>query len=181
MPTPNLIVQRRELARSFREIHRQNEQSLDAVQAAREREIAAAEQKRLATCREFDDRLMQFLELEKIARSKLKVMNSIVFDDVGAASPQKSITGPAQALAECKSEIELVLAKLAYEPVRLTFVTVPSDVDTTAVVKKLNALISDRKYEKCPKPGDPITCSLELAGKIIVEMESLGIKAELVA
>ena len=175
MTTPNLIVQHRELARSIRELRRQNEQSLDAIAAARDHEMAAAEQARLHANRQYDARLAESLELEQGARAVVKF--------TGAQAPRRvvetpllmPVPDPVQTLTECKSEIERILPKLTSRPVILRFVDVPSNVDHAQVKGILQG-----GGERPIKSGDKIERSLRDARELIPKLEVIGIKAELV-
>ena len=175
MPTPNLIVQHRELARSLRELQRQNEQSLDTIAATRDRELAAAEQARLDANRQYDVRLAEFLELEQGARAVVKHMGAKASDEFIAAPSLMPITDPAETLSECKSEIERILPKLTSRPVILRFVDVPSNVDHAQVKGILQG-----GGERPIKSGDKIERSLRDARELIPKLEVIGIKAELV-
>ena len=175
MTTPNLIVQHRELARSLREIRRQNEQSLDAIAAARDHEMAAAEQARLHANRQYDARLAESLELEQGARAVVKF--------TGAQAPRRvvetpllmPVPDPVQTLTECKSEIERIHAGLAYKPVRLRIMDIPSDVNQ-AEVKKILGYSGE-----VPVPvGHEFSGNLRRAREIIPKLKELGIEAELV-
>ena len=179
MTTPNLIVQHRELARSLREIRRQKEQSLDAIAAARDREIVASEQARLAANRQYDARLAEFLEPELIARSKVKFLSEQAFDKVDETAPLMPIENPEQTLGECVSEIERVLAKLACPYVLLKFTTIPSDVNRDAVVKKIKAITGRDFSSYQPTQGKSLGISLNHAHKVIEEMKAFDIKVEI--
>ena len=129
MTTPTLIVQHRELARSIRELRRQNEQSLDAMAAARDHDIAAAEQARLHANRPYDAHLAEFLALEQGARAVVKYMGAKASDVAVETPPLMPIPDPVQTLTECKSEIERIHAGLANKIVRLRIMDIPSDVN----------------------------------------------------
>ncbi|MGB4801050.1 MAG: hypothetical protein WBV59_00220 [Anaerolineae bacterium] len=180
MPTPNLIVQHRELARSLRELQRQNEQSLDAIAAARDREIAAAEQARLDANRQYDARLAEFLESELIARSKIKCTSSQAFEKGHETASLTPIENPQQALGECVSGIERVLAEFANNHLLLKFTIIPSSVDGEAVVKKLEAMGFVVENKKCPTQGKFFnTSSIDRARKVIEEMKAFDIEMEI--
>lgn len=174
MTTPNLIVQPRELARSIGELHRQKEQSLDAIAAARDREIAAAEQARLDANRSYDTRLAEFLELEQGARAVLKYMGAKASGGGDAAPPLMPIPDPVKTLSECKSEIEHIYAGLTGKGVRWKIVDVPSDVDQARVKRILQV-----RDETPVKAGDTYATSLRWVCKVIPQLKELGIKAEL--
>ena len=175
MTTPNLIVQPRELARSIRELQRQKEQSLDAITAARDREIAAAEQARLDANRQCDARLAEFLDLEQGARAVVKHMGAKASDAADADPSLMPIPDPVETLTECKSEIERIHAGLANKIVRSRFMNIPSDVDQTKLKKIL------RWRGEAPIPtGHEFTWSLRDARECIPELEAIGVKAEFV-
>jgi hypothetical protein len=175
MTTPNLIVQHRELARSLRELQRQNVQSLDAIAAARDREIAAAEQERLDANRPYDARLAEFLELEKGARAVVKSTGAKAFAGVDADPPLMPITDPVEILTECKSEIERIHAGSANKIVRLRIMDIPSDANQ-AKVKKILGYSGE-----VPVPvGHEFSGSLRRAREIIPKLKELGIEAEFV-
>ena len=180
MPTPNLIVQHRELARSIGELHRQKEQSLDAITAAWDREMTAAEQARLDANRPYDARLAELLEPEMIARSKIKFQSRQAFDKAYETASLTPIENPEQALGECVSEIERVLVELAKftnSHLLLKFTVVPSSVDGEAVVKKLEAMGFIVAGKKCPAQGEFFNAnSIDRARKIIEEMKAFGIE-----
>lgn len=178
MTTPELILQQRNIARLFQANLRQQFQSLEALQSAQQREIAAAEQQRLDTSTQFDDLLAKFLELERIARSKLRAVNFDIFKNVGAGTLQTSVEDAARSLPECISEIEHFLSKFAQSEVILVFTDVPSDVDKNAIVECLNKIWS-AKRTTCPRTGERLVCTPGLADAIISEMETRGVKAEL--
>ena len=175
MTTPNLIVQHRELARSLRERRRQNEQSLDAIATAREREIAAAEQARLNANRQCDARLAEFLDLEQGARAVVKRMGAKASDADDAAPPVMPITDPVETLTECKSEIERILAGLTGKVVTLEIGHVPLNVNQ-AEVRGILRVSGEVRVER----GDKFQRSLRDAREFIPKLKELGIKAELV-
>lgn len=173
MTTPNLIVQHRDLARSIRELQRQNEQSLDAIAAARNRKTAAAEQARLDANRQYDARLAEFLDLEQGARAVVKRMGA---QASGAAveTPQlMPIPDPAQTLVECKSEIEQILAGLQDKTVILKIMDIPSDVNQAEIKGILHV-----QSEYPVKAGRTFAHSLRWACERIPRLEALGVKAE---
>ncbi|MBK9229550.1 MAG: hypothetical protein IPO15_01365 [Anaerolineae bacterium] len=175
MTTPNLIVQHRELARSIRELRRQNEQSLDAMAAARDHDIAAAEQARLHANRPYDAHLAEFLALEQGARAVVKFTGAKASDAVVETPPLMPITDPAETLTECKSEIERILAGLPNSRVILRLVDVPPDVDQAKVRGILRV-----GGEVPVSVGHWHTSSLRRAREIIPKLKELGIEAELV-
>ncbi|MBK9092164.1 MAG: hypothetical protein IPM84_05200 [Anaerolineae bacterium] len=175
MTTPNLIVQHRELARSIRELRRQNEQSLDAMAATRAHEIAAAEQARLHANRQCDARLAKFLALEQGARAVVKHMGAKASDAVVETPPLMPIIDPVRTLTKCKSEIERIHAGLVDKTVRLRIMDTPPDVNQ-AEVKKILGFSGEGLVEA----GDKDIYSLRLAREIIPKLKELGIEAELV-
>lgn len=179
MTTPELIMQQRELARSLTDLFRQSEQALDAAQTARKREIVAIELQRLETNKQLDSRFAEYVKLEQIARSTIRALHPEVFDKVGEAARPISVEGSIQTLAECQLEIERVLAGLAGRKVEITVLTVPSDVDEAAFVRKLSD-ITNSNLRNCT-PGSRYRLSLKNARKAIAEMEALGIEVKFVA
>jgi len=171
MTTPNLIVQPRELARSIRELRRQKEQ-MDAITAARDREIAA-EQARPDANRSQDARLAEFLNREQVAHAVFKYMGAQASSGVDVAPPLMPIPDPMEALAECKSELERILAVLPSRTVILRLVDVPSGVDQTKVKGILRP-----KNEAPVEAGYKFNCSLRWACEHIPELEALGVKVE---
>ena len=180
MIASDLIHQQHDIARSLRDVYRQYQKSLDAVNAAQEQEIAAAEQQRLEANRQYDALLAEFLELEQGARAAVRNVYFEAFDKVGAAPTPLPAADPLQTFAECKAEIERIFPKLSDHWVYVNFVSVPSGIDEAAVMKKLTAF-SKNKWESCPKTGNKALFTLNNARTVILEMETLGIKAELAA
>lgn len=182
MTTPNLIVQHRELARSIRELN-QNKQSLDAMAAARAREMAAAEQARLDANRQCDAHFAEFLEPELIARSKIKWLSRQAFEKVHETASLTPIENPEQTLGECVSEIERVLAeftKFTNSHLLLKFTVVPSSVDREAVVKKLEAMGFVVEGKNYPAQGQFFhTNSIDRARKVIEEMKAFDIEMKI--
>ena len=174
MTTPNLIVQHRELARSIRELN-QNKQSLDAMAAARAREMAAAEQARLDANRQCDAHFAEFLDLEQVARAVVKSTGTKASGEAVETPPLMPIPDPVRTLTECKSEIERILAGFTSRIVILRLVDVPPDVDQTKVKGILGA-----KSEAPVKAGDKFDCSLRWAREWIPTLKNLGVKVEIV-
>lgn len=178
MTTPELITQQRELARSLLESFRQHEHSLQALQAAREREIAVTEKQGPEIEQQFNAELAEYFALEQIARSKVRGLYYRAFEEVSAVPAPVSVADPIQVLAECKLEIEGVIAGVKNESVYITFVTVPSNVDANAVTEKLKAITGSYWILKT---GHAQLCkSLNDAQEIILEMKKLGVTVELV-
>lgn len=174
MTTPNLIVQHRELARSIRELCRQNEQ-LNVMVAERDREIAAAEQARLDANRQYDARLAEFLDLEEGPRVVVKSTGAKASGAAIETPPLMPKPDPAQTLTECISEMEGILTSLETRTVILRLVDVPSDVDQAKVKDILRISV-----EAPVKSGFKFDCSVRWARNYISVLKALGVKVEFV-
>ncbi|WP_423225046.1 hypothetical protein [Candidatus Amarolinea aalborgensis] len=172
MTTPNLIVQPRELARSIRELRRQKEQ-MDVITAARDREIAAAEQARLDANRPYDAQLAEFLDLEQGARAVVKSTSAKASSAAVETPPLMPISDPVRTLTECVSEMEGILTSLETRVVILRLVDVPSDVDQAKVKDILRISV-----EAPVKSGFKFDCSVRWARNYIPVLKALGVKAE---
>lgn len=176
MTEPDLILQQRNIARSFQETILKSQKTLVAAQAEYERETASAEEELLEAQKQLGEYLAECVELEMVVRSKIRGLQLKAFDKVGTPASSMLEANPKKTLTECKSELERILAELSDKNVLLTFVNVPSDVNKAAVLESLKS--AGYQYSVCPKSGEHVKIKWEAARQVVAEMQALGITTE---
>lgn len=180
MSTPQLIQEQRQIARSLQASLRQQFHLLDGLRSAQRQQTAAAEQVWLDTTTQNDELLGKFIELEHTARAKARNMDFDIFNKIEASPSQPIVEIAPTTLSACVTEIEQFLEKFANVEVVLIFADVPAAVDKEAVVRALNSMMA-KVWKTCPRTGEKLPCSLDLANKVIQEMATHGVTAEIAA